>query len=275
MKRIFFLTIITLLISQLHVNAQKCPRNFYDCKGACGWYIDRDGDSYCDYSAFSDAVWKKLTGKKDSIAQIALLKEQQRLDSIEEATHPKKKTDDIKTTTDKKANENNSKNTTTTTTTTTATTQVHQCSEEASGNCPHSGTCEHAQPTENNLSTPSTAPVQNANAFKPKKYDILLISIGALFLYLLTTFLANRKIMRKQTHRRIWNIVLLITFLTSGLLGLLLAVQINYHFGIDWYQTLLYLHVEFGIGMALVSIFHVLWHVRYFVNIFRKSKSQL
>ena len=273
MKRILFLTIVTLLISQLNVSAQKCPRNFYDCKGACGWYIDRDGDTYCDYSAFSDAVWKKLTGKKDSIAQLALMKEQKRLDSIEEATHPKKKTEEIKSTSDKKTTENNSKNNLTATAANT-TTQVHQCPEEASGACPHSGTCEHAQQTENISSTPINSPVKNANTFKPKKYDILLISIGALFLYLLTTFLANRKIMRKQTHRRIWNMVLLITFLTSGLLGLLLAVQINYHFGIDWYQTLLFLHVEFGIGMALVSIFHVLWHLRYFVNIFRKSKSQ-
>jgi hypothetical protein len=268
MKRIFFLTIITLLISHLHVNAQKCPRNFYDCKGACGWYIDRDGDAYCDYSAFSDAVWKKLTGKKDSIAQLALLKEQKRLDSIEEAKHPQKKDNDIKINPDKKVSGTNTEQNTSTHV------PVHQCQHGVAGGCPNSSACEHAQKNENNISTPASAPVQTTNIYKPKKYDILLISIGALFLYLLTTFLANRKIMRKQTHRRIWNVVLLITFLTSGLLGLLLAVQINYHFGIDWYQTLLFLHVEFGIGMAIVSIFHVLWHVRYFVNIFRKSKSQ-
>ena len=73
-----------------------------------------------------------------------------------------------------------------------------------------------------------------------------------------------------MTHRRFWNIILLISFIISGLLGLILALFIDQKWSLLWYQPLLWSHVEFGIIMALVSIMHIFWHLRYFKTIFKK-----
>ena len=76
--------------------------------------------------------------------------------------------------------------------------------------------------------------------------------------------------MKKITHRKIWNAILLITALMSCLLGFLLAVQLNYRFGMSWFSPILKLHVEFGIAMTIVAFFHVVWHLKYYKNLFKK-----
>lgn len=111
---------------------------------------------------------------------------------------------------------------------------------------------------------------------QPKKqlssvYPLIEISAATLLLYLLTWLLAKFNVIKKNTHRKIWNMVLLITFLVSGILGLVLVFQINYSILGNWYSDFLLLHVDFGIAMALISIFHILWHAKYFVNMFKKK----
>lgn len=73
---------------------------------------------------------------------------------------------------------------------------------------------------------------------------------------------ANRLTIVK--HKKIWNWILSVSFLGSGSLGLLLAFLIDRKLSIAWYKNILWFHVEFGIVMALVAIFHFGWHLRYF-----------
>lgn len=75
-------------------------------------------------------------------------------------------------------------------------------------------------------------------------------------------------------HRRLWNILLLITFLVTAILGLLLTVQINYKLEWPVINTLLKLHVDFGIGMSLVALFHLLWNWNYYKNIINSAKKK-
>jgi hypothetical protein len=49
---------------------------------------------------------------------------------------------------------------------------------------------------------------------------------------------------------------------------------LNYNLLFDWVRPLLYWHVEFGIGMACISIFHILWHLKYFLNLFKTAKKK-
>jgi len=99
------------------------------------------------------------------------------------------------------------------------------------------------------------------------KYLLIPISIAVVFFYLVTYFLSKSKVINTASHRKLWNTVLLITFLVSGLLGLLLVVQINYKLKIPYLKQILSLHVDFGIGMALVAFLHIFWHLKYFKNI--------
>jgi spermidine synthase len=99
----------------------------------------------------------------------------------------------------------------------------------------------------------------------------LLIPLGILsvFLYLLSYMLSGTGIISKTWHRRIWNILLLTTFLATAILGLLLAVQINYKLEWPVVKALLKWHVNFGIALSFVALFHLLWHLNYYLKILK------
>ena len=105
-------------------------------------------------------------------------------------------------------------------------------------------------------------------------YLIFPISILLLILYLLTLSLSRLSVIRLATHRKIWNVLLLTTFFVTAILGLILAIQVNYKIKVPYIKQLLTLHVDFGIGMATIAVFHFLWHWNYFLNMIKK-KSQL
>ncbi|MBN1952525.1 MAG: hypothetical protein JW801_15085 [Bacteroidales bacterium] len=101
----------------------------------------------------------------------------------------------------------------------------------------------------------------------------LLIPIGLLVLscYLLSHVFVRFDILSKRNHRRFWNIVLLLTFLVAGSLGLLLAIQINYKLEWTLINNFLTWHVNFGIAMTIVAIIHFLWHLNYYLNLFKRG----
>ena len=85
------------------------------------------------------------------------------------------------------------------------------------------------------------------------QYNLILISVILIAAYMLT---------KKQ--KRFWNFVLLFSFLISGGLGLVLAFCVDQNISTSWYPQMLQIHVVSGIVMAMVSIFHALWHLPYF-----------
>jgi spermidine synthase len=100
-------------------------------------------------------------------------------------------------------------------------------------------------------------------------YALLPIGILALLLYLLSLLLSRLSIIQTKSHRQFWNILLLITFLSTALMGLLLAVQVNYKLNIPFIKELLKWHVNFGIGMTMVAVFHFLWHLDYYIKLLK------
>ena len=102
-------------------------------------------------------------------------------------------------------------------------------------------------------------------------YHFFLISIITFGAYFFTQYLAKIKKISLIQHRQLWNIILLISFIITGILGLILAMFIDLKWSILWYRSALWFHVEFGIVMALVSIFHTLWHLPYFLSILKKK----
>lgn len=103
------------------------------------------------------------------------------------------------------------------------------------------------------------------------EYDLLTLLALCSGLYFITHILAGRNIIKKSTHKKIWNSALLLTFLVSCLFGLILVVELNYDIWKSSFKTLLYWHVEIGICMTIISIFHILWHWKYFKNLIKNS----
>lgn len=125
-------------------------------------------------------------------------------------------------------------------------------------------------------STQTKTEIVDANSSKPniqRGYNLIWITLVILLLYLITTLLYKNRFFRKFVHRRIWNIMLLLTFLTTAILGIVLVIQINYNLGTKLILSYLYWHVQFGIAMAIISFIHILWHWKYFINLFT-SKSK-
>jgi hypothetical protein len=244
-----------LIICSLTLSAQqalKCPRAITNCRGLCGWNIDSDHDGYCDYSAFTPDVAKKLANRRDSIANIKLNKEKARLDSIAAAEKARITAEKMKA---NAGNNNQEKE---------VIVDEAPTKQPAKGNC---GDCAFIKPSPPDDTTPQAMPSKAL-------YDLIPIGTISLILYLLTFFLSRIGTITKSTHRKIWNVLLLVTFLVTGLLGLFLVVQLNYNLLFDWVRPLLYWHVEFGIGMACISIFHILWHLKYFLNLFKTAKKK-
>lgn len=101
-------------------------------------------------------------------------------------------------------------------------------------------------------------------------YNSILILIITVLLYFVSFYLVKKNKIKLLTHRKIWNIVLLFSFLISGIMGLVLAILIDYNIYPFWYSKILRAHVKLGIIMAIVSMFHIVWHINYYKNIIKK-----
>ncbi len=104
------------------------------------------------------------------------------------------------------------------------------------------------------------------------RYNFVIILISLIFLYSLSSLAVKKKYITIVDHRKIWNIFLLITFLVSAILGIMLVLRINFGWFMDFYAFMLYWHVEFGSAMAIISMFHISWHWRYYVLMLKKNK---
>jgi magnesium-transporting ATPase (P-type) len=102
-----------------------------------------------------------------------------------------------------------------------------------------------------------------------KQYPFLNIVVVLSILYTVTYLLAKRKAIRMITHKKIWNILLTISFLVLAITSVLLILQINsgkvFSLGFD----ILYWHVIAGIIMMVITLFHMGWHWRYYKNLFK------
>jgi spermidine synthase len=105
-------------------------------------------------------------------------------------------------------------------------------------------------------------------------YLIFPIGVLLLILYLLTLSLSRLSFIKLATHRKFWNVLLLTAFFVTAILGLTLAIQVNYKIKIPFIKQLLTLHVDFGIGMTTIAIFHFLWHWNYYLNLLKKKKQK-
>jgi len=102
-------------------------------------------------------------------------------------------------------------------------------------------------------------------------YPIIPIGIIALILYLLSFTISRIGLIRTVTHRRIWNVLLGLSFFCTALPGIIMAVRINYKLDIPWVDQITILHVDFGISLVMIAIFHFTWHIKYYTDIFRRK----
>jgi spermidine synthase len=104
-------------------------------------------------------------------------------------------------------------------------------------------------------------------------YHVISTGFTAILLYLISYFFYRIGYYSLQLHRKFWNSILAAAFLLTATAGLFLALQINYKWNIPFIKTVLKWHVEFGIGMAVTGLFHLIWHLNYYGKFFTKIVS--
>ncbi|MFH1056024.1 MAG: hypothetical protein V1744_08035 [Candidatus Altiarchaeota archaeon] len=101
-------------------------------------------------------------------------------------------------------------------------------------------------------------------------YDFLNLSAVILAAYVLSFMLYRRGTISLMAHRRVWNVLLLFTFLVCAALGVLLLLRINYGIVVQLPLNMLYWHVESAIALTVISVFHILWHWEYYRSILHR-----
>lgn len=209
-----------------------------DCPGRCGRYVDGNGDGFCDHG--------RLSAPQPEAAKPA-----------ETAKTEQSKPTPTKVKDDKK-----------------------QSVEPTTATAPETQTEAETETTETEVSVPAaTAAEESEVTEEPKSeakspYPVYPICGGLIVLYLISVLLVKRDVWQKATHRKVWNIALTVTFLVSCLLGLLLAFFIHHGYYPTTYVDFLHIHVWFGIGMTMIAVFHLLWHLNYYKAIFKSRKQE-
>jgi hypothetical protein len=87
-------------------------------------------------------------------------------------------------------------------------------------------------------------------------YEIILPSVPFIGGYLGTYALYKSNLIKKSLHVNIWNFIIGIAFLISGGAGFLLLILLELGISLPISFGLMYWHVELGITLALVTVFH-------------------
>jgi len=102
-------------------------------------------------------------------------------------------------------------------------------------------------------------------------YPLIPVTIIILAAYGSTWLFSKWGIFSKKSHRKFWNVLLLVAFLVSGLLGIFSVIKINWKLEIPNYDNYLKWHVAFGIGLVIISLFHLSWHLKYYLTWRKKT----
>ncbi len=106
-------------------------------------------------------------------------------------------------------------------------------------------------------------------------YNVSLSAIALFVIYAGSFALYKTKRIKIATHRKIWNVLLLATFLMTGIFGLTMAIRRDYVLLFSFPINMLRWHVQAGVVMTIVSIFHLTWHLSYYRDLFRSSRQKL
>lgn len=101
------------------------------------------------------------------------------------------------------------------------------------------------------------------------------LSAVLLIVYFLSDYLSRRGILLSgYTHRRIWNVLLFFSFIAAGLTGILLILRLDLRWDIPFIRDVTFWHVETGLAMTIIALFHLAWHWKYYLSMLRGKKEK-
>lgn len=114
---------------------------------------------------------------------------------------------------------------------------------------------------------PIPSQVQQKKKHNNVPYHFFSIALPLIGLYILLQWLSNQQKIKKASFFKIWNMLLLITFVITALLGLVLTVKLIYHIQIPFIKSIYLVHVDVGVAMSVITLFHLARHWKYYKNL--------
>ncbi len=103
-------------------------------------------------------------------------------------------------------------------------------------------------------------------------YSVITIIFLCLLFYGISLLLVRMGILSRDWQRKFWNSLLLVSIAVAGLIGVLLAITVNFKINMPISDKLLVWQVDFGITLFVLSVFHFTWHSKYYRFLFRAGK---
>ncbi len=159
----------------------------------------------------------------------------------------------------------------TSSTTTDDTTTTSTTTDSGNGHGANADSSIQDQPADaNNTTIPDSSNLDSGNLqADTTNYHILPISIMLIGGYLFTYYLFKKGILKRNKHRRIWNLLVTAGYLGTGVTGILLTIMINLGIRTALNPSLTYWHVEMSILMVMGTMIHLHIYRKPFKNMFR------
>ncbi|HEX3014220.1 MAG TPA: hypothetical protein VHO92_08110 [Methanobacterium sp.] len=163
--------------------------------------------------------------------------------------------------------QNADSNTQTTDSNTNIDTQNSSSSDGYHGGHVQDGTSDQANASAATVHDPSSGTGDSLNT--GNDYHIIPVSLLIIGAYLFTHYLFSKGILKPQKHKRLWNSLLMGSFLGSGATGVLLIYMINFGVALAYRQGLNYWHVELSLLMVIATLIHFHIYRKPFKNMFK------
>ena len=158
----------------------------------------------------------------------------------------------------------------TTTSTSDSTTSTQTADSENGAHGSHSVTTDPSNTdTSNATIIPDSGNLDSSSQIDPTNYHIFPITLLLLGGYLFTYYLFKKGILKRQKHKRIWNLFLMGGYLGTGVTGILLTFLINLGISTIYNPSITYWHAEMAILMVIGTLIHLHIYKKPFKNMFK------
>ncbi len=100
-------------------------------------------------------------------------------------------------------------------------------------------------------------------------FHIIPVSILIVGAYFFTHYLFSKGILKPKKHKRLWNLLMLGSYLGSGITGLLLIYMINWGVLLAYRHGLAYWHAELALLMTIITLIHFHLYRKSFKKMFK------
>jgi len=100
-------------------------------------------------------------------------------------------------------------------------------------------------------------------------FHILPVSLLIIGAYFFTHYLFSKGILKPKTHKRLWNLLVLGSYIGTSVTGVLLIFMLNLGINLVYRQGLTYWHVELALLMVIGTLIHFHIYRKPFMNMFK------